>query len=98
MSVADLLDLVTRGGSTAVLLLIVWAFYTDRIVTMATHKRVLRERDEFKQEWSDALRLLGQSTTVSDKALSVAAETHGSTRLQAQRQVRSRDMADDDGG
>lgn len=90
-----MIDYVTRGGATAVLLLIIWAFYTNRVVTRATHQRVLDERDEYKSEWSDALRLLGRATTVADKALKV--EENGSSRVQAQRQVRAVSrLADDD--
>lgn len=76
------------------LLLVVWAFYTDRIVTWKTHQRALEERDEFKQEWADALKLAGRATTVADKALQDA--DYGGNRLQAQRQVRSGRRGDDD--
>lgn len=93
MTLADFIDLVTRGGSTAVFLVIIWAFYTDRIVTRQTHQRVLDERDEYKAEWADALKLAGRAANVADKALKV--EEHDS-RLHAQRQIRRTERAEGD--
>lgn len=95
VGVGDLLDLVTRGGATAVLLLIVWAFYTDRIVTRATHRRALDERDQFRREWAEALRLVGRATNVADKALK--GEEQDGDRIQAQRQVRGKRWNDEHG-
>lgn len=96
-SVLDLIDIVTRGGATAVLLIIIWAFYTDRIVTRATFRRVLEERDQFRKDWSDAVRLIGRATSVADRALK-AADENPPDKHSTQRQSRTTSRLDDGHG
>ena len=50
MPAADWTDTLTRGGLLGAAVFAVWAFYTDRIVTGARHRRALEERDRRFQE------------------------------------------------
>lgn len=92
MTFEAFIDLITKGGPTGVLLVVLWAMYTDRLVTGATYKRAIDERDEFLRQWTETLRLAGRAATVADKAL----KGPGDDRLRAQRQVRTGRRGDDD--
>jgi len=89
VSFEQFIDVFTKAGSTGALLLGIWAFLTERIVPGTTYRRVLRERDEYRDLWADALSLAGRAATVADKALT-ATESGDGSRLQAQRALRAR--------
>ena len=60
-------------GATAVLLGLVWALYTEKLVPGSTHKRVREERDA-------AVRLLNRSLSVTGRAVEIVDTTEKRAR------------------
>lgn len=53
MTAADLINLLSTGGSTVVLAVGIWAFLTGRIVPKSTHDAALADKDHQLAECGD---------------------------------------------
>lgn len=84
-SLNDFLDLLNRGGVVLLLGLIIWGAWNDKWVTGATHQRVLKERDEYRNELLATLRVADRATRVTERTVDIA-----DARLEAQRRLRQR--------
>jgi hypothetical protein len=93
VSLADLVDLIGRGGVVALLIAIVWGGLTERWVSGATYRRALRERDVFRDELMTVLRVADRATRLSERSFDVA-DSH----LEAEKRVRvrNRDVEDEE--
>lgn len=81
-----LIDVFSKAGPAGVLLFIVWAFYSEKLVSGSTHQRVLKERDSYRDELLMTLRVAERATTVTERAVDSA-----DTRIRAERRLRSRE-------
>lgn len=88
-SLNGLIDLVTKGGITVFLLLAVWGFYNEKWVSGATYQRVLKERDEYRNELFNTLRVAERATRVTERTVDIV-----DARMEAQRRMRTRDSDD----
>ena len=90
MSVAELLDLVSKGGVITLLVIWAWGFYTEKWVSGATYQRALKERDTFRDELFMTLRVADRATGISERAINTIAERSShATHLEAERRLRS---------
>ena len=85
MQPADLIDLVGKGGAAAVLVIVVWGFWSEKWVSGATYQRALKERDAYRDELLTTLRLVERATHVSERSIDIA-----DSRLEAERRLRIR--------
>lgn len=67
-----LLDVFSKAGPAGVLLFIVWAFYSEKLVSATTHQRVLKERDAYRDELLMTLRVADRATTVTERTVAIA--------------------------
>lgn len=98
LTFAEVLGWIRDIGTIAVLSLIVWGALQEWWVTGVQFRRVLAERDAFREELFSALGLADRATNVSDRATTVADRAtsarrggpHAPNRLEAERDVRRR--------
>lgn len=70
------LDLVSRGGLLGGALLIIWAFFTERIVPGAVYRRRIQEERAITAKWEEiAMVSLDRIETAIETARDLAIET-----------------------
>lgn len=86
MDLAALIDVFSKAGPAGVLLFIVWAFYSEKLVSGSAHQRVIKERDAAMAELLTTLRVADRATRITERSVDIA-----DARLNAEKRLRTRE-------